>query len=210
MSLFIRQKNQSEVTFPVLRTRISTWSIYMSQHFHSATMVQNFHTEPLILPDEWVRASSKHRAPTAHFAPCFIADSHWREICYTGGMRDLGSKEKQETASEASPTEFKHNQPANAQRVLHNRRFLVPALQLAHNQKSSQVQWIPPSIRKKDVSFNKCDAKKSVLLNWQQNPPFISHSQPFMPFVHESSLTHRKKYLFKGEFSPYCICSFQT
>lgn len=47
--------------------RISAWIIYMSQHFYSGTVVQSFHTEPLILPKEWVRASSKHTSePQQH------------------------------------------------------------------------------------------------------------------------------------------------
>lgn len=52
-----------------------------------------------------------------------------------------------------------------ALRALHNRSFLVPAPHLAHNQKSSQVQYIPPSLSKKDVSFNEGEVLKSVLLN---------------------------------------------
>lgn len=38
------------------------------------------------------------------------------------------------------------------------------------------------SIRKKEVTFNKHDVLKSVSLNWDRNPPFISNSQGFHIF----------------------------
>lgn len=79
---------------------------------------------------------------------------------------DLGSKVKQGTASEASPTEFKHTMNL----LMHKGYSTTGVFWFLHLiwhtiKKSSQVQWSPPSIRKKDVSFNKCDVLKAVLLN---------------------------------------------
>lgn len=78
----------------------------------------------------------------------------------------MTSKAKQGTASEASPTEFKHT----INLLMHKGYSTKGVFRFLHLiwhtiKKSSQVQWISPSIRKKDVYFNKCDVLKSVLLN---------------------------------------------